>query len=68
MAYETAVLMQLGARTAKHPIRMGGFSAHIRLTDYGDTGELIVLDYRGLSMNGVLPWLPCLVVVVSESK
>ena len=35
MAYETAVLMQLGARTAKHPIRMGGFSPHIRLTDYG---------------------------------
>ena len=34
MAYETAVLMQLGARTAKHPIRMGGFSPHIRLTDY----------------------------------
>ena len=34
----------------------------------GDTGELIVLEYRGLSMNGLLPWLPCPVVVVSESK
>ena len=40
MAYETAVLMQLGARTAKHLIRMGGFSPHIRLTDYGNVGWL----------------------------
>ena len=32
-------LMQLGARTAKHLIRMGGFSPHIRLTDY-ETIEL----------------------------
>ena len=34
MAYETAVLKQLGAHTAKHLSRMGGFSPHIRLTDY----------------------------------
>ena len=34
MAYETAVLKQLEAYTAKHLSRMGGFSPHIRLTDY----------------------------------
>ena len=34
MAYETAVLKQLEAYTAKHISRMGGFSPHIRLTDY----------------------------------
>ena len=35
MAYETAVLKQLEAYTAKHLSRMGGVSPHIRLTDYG---------------------------------
>jgi hypothetical protein len=34
MAYETAVLKQLEAYTAKHLSRMGGVSPHIRLTDY----------------------------------
>ena len=47
MAYETAVLMQLGARTAKHLIRMGGFSP---LTDYVrqltiDGSELVMLNF-----------------------
>ena len=34
MAYETAVLKQLEAYTAKHLSRMGGVSPHIRLTHY----------------------------------
>ena len=34
MAYGMAVLKQLEAYTAKHLSRMGGFSTHIRLTDY----------------------------------
>ena len=34
MAYETAMLKQLKAYTAKHLSRMGGVSPHIRLTDY----------------------------------
>ncbi len=38
MAYETAVLKQLEAYTAKHLSRMGGVSPHIRLTDYSYFG------------------------------
>ena len=61
MAYETAVLMQLGARTAKHPIRMGGFSPHIRLTDYSDIQGIDIgtqFNYKRAMKAKVLLILP----------
>ena len=50
MAYETAVLMQLGARTAKHLIRMGGFSPRsanrLRVRQLTiDGSELVMLNF-----------------------
>ena len=51
MAYETAVLKQLEAYTAKHLSRMGGFSPHIRLTDYilpKDPKFAIIMQPQGL--------------------